>query len=108
MKSFSKLKLGENNVIFTDIQVINQMLQEGQKKVPFSELSDYCLYKKTQNFLKKKFKKLGFVPSFFVKDDTFFCLRVICYNFRGHIHESVSLLPICSAHGMFKRFEINL
>lgn len=105
-KQFCNVKIGENNRIFSDIEIINQFLSEGQKQVKFDELSNYCSLKKNQNFLTRKFKKLGFVPSFYVKNDMFYAIKIINYTHKGRTYESLSCLPVCSAYGRFNRFAI--
>lgn len=105
-KQFCNVVLGDGKRIFNDVQIINALLKEGQKKVDFSELADYCALKKNQNFLIKRFRKNGFVPSFFVQNNFFYCVKVIRYSHRGRNYESLSCLPLCSAYGRFTRFEL--
>lgn len=106
MKQFCNVKLGDGKRIFSEIQIINALLKEGQRKINFDELYDYCLLKKNINFLTKRFKKVGFVPNFFVKDNMFYCIKVTRYTFKGRIYESLCCLPVCCAYGKFKRFLI--
>lgn len=106
-RQFCNVKLGDGKVVFNEIQVINALVKEGQKKVSFDELGEYCNLKKNINFLKKRFKKVGFVPNFFVKEDMFYAIKVIRYTFKGRKYEDLSCLPLCRAFGRFKRYELN-
>lgn len=106
-KQFCNIKLGDGKVIFNEIQVINALLNEGQKQVSFDKLGEYCRLKKNIAFLKKRFKKAGFVPNFFVKDDMFYAIKVLRYTFRGRKYEELACLPLCKSYGKFKRFELN-
>lgn len=106
-KQFCNVKLGDGLAIFNEIQVINALLNEGQKQVPFEKLGEYCRLKKNINFLKKRFKKVGFVPNFFVKDDMFYAIKVLRYTFRGRKYEELACLPLCCAYGRFKKYELN-
>lgn len=106
-RQICNVKLGNGKVSFNEIQVINALLKEGQKKIEFTELNEYCCLKKNIKFLIKRFKNIGFVPNFFVKDDMFYCIKVIRYSFRGRRYESLSYLPLCRAFGRFKRYELN-
>lgn len=106
MKQFCNVKLGNGKIIFNEIQILNEIIKEGQKKILFNDLNEYCIYKKNINFLIKRFKKIGFVPNFFIKDDMFFAIKVIRYKFRGHTYETLSCIPLCKSYGKFKKFEL--
>ena len=71
LKQFCKITLGEGQTIFSDIKIINLLIKEGQKRIDFNNLSEYCGLKKNRQFLMRKFKKVGFVPSFLYKTTCF-------------------------------------
>ena len=106
LKQFCDIALGEGQTIFSDIKIINLLIKEGQKRIDFNDLSEYCGLKKNRLFLMREFKKVGFVPSFYVHNNMFFSINVLRYTFKGRKKEIVYCLPICSAYGKFKKFEI--
>ena len=107
LKNFCEITLGEGQTIFSDIKIINLLIKEGQKRIDFNNLSEYCGLKKNRQFLMRKFKKVGFVPSFFVQNNMFFAINVLRYTSnKGRKKEILYCLPICSAYGKFKKFEI--
>lgn len=109
MKKISNIVLtNEDGSIKSDIQILAALNHEGQKSISFDKLGEYCKYKKTINFLKKKFKKFGYVPNFFVDNNFFYIVKVFTYVHKGHIYESCSCVPVCSAYNRFKKYEINL
>ena len=105
LKNFCEITLGEGQTIFSDIKIINLLLKEGQKRIDFNNLSEYCGLK-NRLFLMRKFKKVGFVPSFYVNNDMFYAIKVLRYTSKGRKREILTCLPICSAYGKFKKFEI--
>ena len=106
LKQFCEVALGEGQTIFSDIKIINLLIKEGQKRIDFNDLSEYCVLKKNIKFLMRKFKKVGFVPSFYVQNNMFYAINVLRYTFKGRKKEILYCLPICSAYGKFKKFEI--
>ena len=106
LKQFCKITLGEGQTIFSDIKIINLLIKEGQKRIDFNNLSEYCGLKKNRQFLMRKFKKVGFVPSFYVQNNMFFAINVLRYTSKGRKKEILYCLPICSAYEKFKKFEI--
>ena len=107
MKKITNIVLtNEDNSIKSDIQIFAALNHEGQKRISFDELPEYCKYKKTINFLKKKFKNVGFIPNFFVENDFLYIVKVFTYVHKGHIYESCSCLPVCRAYGRFKKYEL--
>ena len=106
LKQFCDIALGEGQTIFSDIKIINLLIKEGQKRIDFNNLSEYCVLKKNRQFLMRKFKKVGFVPSFYVQNNMFYAIKVLRYTFKGRKREILTCSPICSAYGKFKKFEI--
>lgn len=106
MKQICTTKFGKDGKVFNDIQCIHALLHDGQKHIQFEELGDYCRYKKNIDFLKKEFRKVGYVPSFFVHNNFFYWVKVHHFTLRGHEYEEISILPICSACNKFKKYEI--
>ena len=106
-KNFCEITLGEGQTIFSDIKIINLLIKEGQKRIDFNDLSEYCGLKKNRQFLMRKFKKVGFVPSFYVQNNMFYAIKVLRYTSnKSRKREILTCLPICSAYGKFKKFEI--
>ena len=50
LKQFCKIALGEGQTIFSDIKIINLLIKEGQKRIDFNNLSEYCGLKKIDSF----------------------------------------------------------
>lgn len=108
MKKISNIVLtNEDGSTKSDIQMLAALNHEGQRRIPFDKLSEYCMYKKTIRFLTKKFKKVGYIPNFFVENDFFYIVKVFTYIHKGHTYESCSLLPVCRAYGRFKKYELS-
>ena len=106
LKQICEVTFGDGQTFFSDIKIINLLIKEGQKRIDFNDLSEYCGLKKNRQFLMRKFKKVGFVPSFYVQNNMFFAINVLRYTFKGRKKEILYCLPICSAYGKFKKFEI--
>ena len=106
LKQFCEIALCEGQTVFGDIKIINLLIKEGQKRIDFNNLSEYCGLKKNIRFLMRKFKKVGFIPSFYVQNNMFYAIKVLRYTSKGRKREILTCLPICSAYGKFKKFEI--
>ena len=106
LKQICEVTFGDGQTFFSDIKIINLLIKEGQKRIDFNDLSEYCGLKKNRQFLMRKFKKVGFVPSFYVQNNMFFAINVLRYTFKGRKKEILCCLSICSAYGKFKKFEI--
>lgn len=104
-------KSGNGEIAYHD-----RLMRKGQKKIPFEKLDEYCKYKQTKNFLMKKFKKLGYVPDFYVKKvgvndkyGHYFTVSVIRYYHRGKLYETPSVMPFsrCLTQKAYDRFSID-
>lgn len=106
MKEFCKIKVSDGKSYYSDIHIINDLLHQGQKKISFEDLKQYVLYKKNINFLKRKFKKLGYVPSFYIEYGTFHVIKAIRFTHRGRLCEDIAAIPLCYAYNRFNQFKI--
>ena len=107
LKQICEVTFGDGQTFFSDIKIINLLIKEGQKRIDFNDLSEYCGLKENRQFLMRKFKKVGFVPSFYVQNNMFYAIKVLRYTYnKGRKREILTCSPICSAYGKFKKFEI--
>ena len=90
------------NCMHSEINIIYQIINKGQKFTSPDNIN--FLYKKTREFFRKKFGNN--VPNFYVKDDMFYVLDVITYEFRGRTKESPMCMPVARAFGKFKKYEL--
>lgn len=86
----------------SEIQIINDLIATGQKMVKIE-----TLYKCTRRDFEKKFGFKGECPNFYVKDNMFWTLSYGTFVSRGRTFEYLDYIPMTSAKGKFKRYEIN-